>query len=233
MSDKITFSLDGKEITASAGQTIMQAADEAGVYIPRLCAMKDLLPIGSCRVCVVKVNGRYQASCTQPVEAGAKVENETKEIIERRKQIVEMLFVEGNHFCMFCEKSGDCELQAVAYKLGILGERYPFLWPERDVDMSHKDIMVDHNRCILCGRCVSASAQMDDKGVFEFIGRGHERKIAVNSEGLLKDTKAELTDRAMDACPVGCIVKKRVGFAVPVGQRTYDKKPIGSDVEGA
>ncbi len=233
MSDKITFSLDGKEITATKGQTIMQAADEAGVYIPRLCAMKDLLPIGSCRVCVVKVNGKYQASCTQPVEAGIVVENDIKEIIERRKQIVEMLFVEGNHFCMFCEKSGECELQAVAYKLGILGERYPFLWQDRKVDMSHPDIMVDHNRCILCGRCVSASAEVDGKGVFEFVGRGHERKIAVNSEGLLKDTKAELTDKAMDVCPVGCIVKKRVGFAIPVGKRTYDKKPIGTDIEGA
>jgi len=233
MSDKITFSLDGKEITATAGQTIMQAADEAGVYIPRLCAMKDVVPIGSCRVCVVKANGRCQASCTQPVEAGMVVENETKEIIEQRKQIVEMLFVEGNHFCMFCEKSGDCELQAVAYKLGILGERYPFLWQDRKVDMSHPDIMIDHNRCILCGRCVSASAELDNKGVFEFVGRGHERRIAVNSEGLLKDTKAELTDKAMESCPVGCIVKKRVGFAVPVGERTYDKKPIGSDIEGA
>ncbi len=144
-----------------------------------------------------------------------------------------MLFVEGNHFCMICEKSGDCELQAVAYKLGILGERYPFLWQDRKVDMSHPDIMIDHNRCILCGRCVSASAELDNKGVFEFVGRGHERRIAVNSEGLLKDTKAELTDKAIESCPVGCIVKKRVGFAVPVGKRTYDKKPIGSDIEGA
>jgi [NiFe] hydrogenase diaphorase moiety small subunit len=133
---------------------------------------------------------------------------------------------------MFCEKSGNCELQAVAYKLGILGERYPFLWPDRKVDMSHKDIMVDHNRCILCGRCVVASADHDGKGVFEFVGRGHERRIQVNSEGDLADTNVALTDKAMDVCPVGCIVKKRVGFKVPVGQRTYDKKPIGSDVEG-
>jgi [NiFe] hydrogenase diaphorase moiety small subunit len=93
--------------------------------------------------------------------------------------------------------------------------------------------MIDHNRCILCGRCVAASAQVDGKGVFEFVGRGHDRKIGINSEGLLKDTNAEVTDRVMSVCPVGCIVKKRVGFTVPVGERTYDKKPIGSDIEGA
>ena len=229
--NEITFLIDGKEIKTQAGQTIMEAADDAGIYIPRLCAQKDLVPHGSCRVCTVKVNGRFQAACTQPVAEGAIVENDTTEIANHRKRIVEMLFVEGNHFCMVCEKSGCCELQAVAYRLGIGAVRFPFLWPDRKVDASHDDIYVDHNRCILCGRCVSASRDLDGKGVFEFVGRGSERRIAVNSKGKLSDTKVALADKAIEVCPVGCLIKKRIGFAVPVGKRMYDHKPIGSDIE--
>ncbi|NLX13803.1 MAG: 2Fe-2S iron-sulfur cluster binding domain-containing protein, partial [Phycisphaerales bacterium] len=112
MSETITFTIDGETVQGRPGQTILQAADEAGIYIPRLCAYKDLSPFGSCRVCTVMVNGRPQAACTQPIAEGMIVENETDKIRHYRRNIIEMLFVEGNHFCMFCEKSGNCELQA-------------------------------------------------------------------------------------------------------------------------
>ena len=106
MSEPVRFMLDGKEIEAEPGMTILEAAEAAGVYIPRLCHMEGLEPYGGCRVCTVKVNGRPTSSCTQPVEGGIAVESETEEITRWRKTVVEMLFVEGNHFCMFCEKSG-------------------------------------------------------------------------------------------------------------------------------
>ena len=231
MSNTITFTVDGVEITAKPGQTILEAADEAGIYIPRLCAHKDLKPHGSCRVCTVMVNGRPQAACTQPVADGITVENETEAMQEQRKILIEMLFVEGNHYCMFCEKSGNCELQALAYRFGISAPRYPYLFPDRKVDATHPDIFIDRNRCILCGRCVNASRDVDGKSVFEFIGRGHEKRVAVNAEMELGETTMDVADKAADVCPVGAILKKRVGFAVPVGQRLYDHKPIGSDIE--
>ncbi|MFH2138715.1 MAG: 2Fe-2S iron-sulfur cluster-binding protein [Candidatus Omnitrophota bacterium] len=231
MTKKIPFTIDGVKVTGTAGQTIMQAADEAGVYIPRLCYMKDLIPHGSCRVCTVMVNGRPQSACTQPIAEGIIVENETEKIQSYRRDIVDMLFVEGNHYCMICEKSGNCELQAMAYRLGICAPKYPYQFPVRDLDGSHPDIFIDRNRCILCGRCVEASRDIDGKGVFEFIGRGNEKKIAVNSEAKLADTNAKVTDKAMEVCPVGAIIKKRIGFAVPIGERLYDKEPIGSDIE--
>jgi len=230
MSD-ITIFIDGVEVKAQAGQTIMEAADAAGIYIPRLCAMEGLSPYGSCRVCTVMCNGRPQTACTQPVAEGMIVENDTEKIREIRKGIIEMLLVEGNHFCMFCEKSGNCELQALAYRFGITAPRYPYLWPQRDLDASHPDIFIDRNRCVLCARCIRASRDIDDKGVFEFIGRGPGRKIAVNSEADLAHTDAAATDKAMDACPVGALFRKRVGYAVPVGRRKYDHKPIGSEIE--
>ncbi|HBG77833.1 MAG TPA: NADP oxidoreductase [Phycisphaerales bacterium] len=231
MSDQITFTIDGVEVKGKPGQTILEAADAAGIYIPRLCFMKDLIPHGSCRVCTVFINGRPQAACTQPITEGAIVENDTAELKEHRKNIIDMLFVEGNHFCMFCEKSGNCELQAMAYRLGISAPKYPYLFPKRDVDATHPDILIDRNRCILCGRCVEASRDVDKKTIFEFVGRGADKKVAVNANADLKDTDFKATDKAADVCPVGCIIKKRVGFAIPVGQRKYDTKPIGSDIE--
>lgn len=231
MSDTFKFIIDGQEIDAKKGQTIMQAADDAGVYIPRLCAFDGLDPHGSCRVCTVKVNGRFQAACTQPAAPGSVVENDTEEIKNIRKSIVEMLFVEGNHFCMFCEKSGNCELQAMAYRLGIPAPTYPYMYPDRDVDASHPDVLIDRNRCILCGRCVRASKDLDGKDVFGFVGRGNEKMIAVDAKARLVDTDLDVTDKAVESCPVGSILKKRVGFEIPVGQRKYDHEPIGSDIE--
>jgi [NiFe] hydrogenase diaphorase moiety small subunit len=231
VSEKIVFILDGEVIEGEAGQTILEAAEAAGKYIPRLCAHKDLVPYGGCRVCTVKVNGRAQASCTQPISDGIAVESDTEEINKLRADIIEMLFVEGNHFCMYCEKSGDCELQALAYRFGITAPKYPYQFPSREIDASHPDIMLDQNRCILCGRCVRASRDIDGKNVFQFVSRGKNRRIAVNAEACLADTDIDVTDKAIDVCPVGAILRKRIGYEVPVGQRTYDRQPIGADVE--
>ncbi len=231
MSDTITFTIDGVEISGRPGQTIMEAADDAGVYIPRLCAYKGLSPFGSCRVCMVMVNGRPQTACTQPIGPGMIVENNTERLTNLRRNLIEMLFVEGNHYCMYCEKSGNCELQALAYRFGITAPKYPYMYPKREVDASHPDILIDRNRCILCARCIRTSRDVDGKNVFQFVGRGPEKRIAVNSDAKLADTNINVADQAVEACPVGALLKKRTGYAVPIGQRLYDEKPIGSDIE--
>jgi [NiFe] hydrogenase diaphorase moiety small subunit len=231
MSDTITLTIDDKEIEGRPGQTIMEAAEAAGIYIPRLCYHRELAAHGSCRVCTVLVNGRPQAACIQPIAPGMIVENDTEELRAIRRNLVEMLFVEGNHYCMFCEKSGNCELQAMAYRLGITAPQYPYQFPQRDVDASHPDIFIDQNRCILCGRCVRASKDLDGKHVFGFVGRGPEKRVAVNAEARLADTNIDVTDKAISVCPVGAILRKRVGYTIPVGRRMYDHEPIGSDIE--
>lgn len=230
MSEQVTFTLDGKDITAPAGTTILKAAEAAGVYIPRLCAYQDLVPHGSCRVCSVRCNGRIQAACVQTVAEGMVVEHDTAELNEFRRNIVDMLFVEGNHFCMFCEKSGNCELQALAYRLGIAAPQYPFQYPERTLDMSHPDVFLDRNRCILCGRCVRVSQELDRKNVFQFVGRGKDKRLQVNADAL-GETDLKAVDAAVQACPVGALMRKRVGYAVPVGKREFDGAPIGAGVE--
>jgi [NiFe] hydrogenase diaphorase moiety small subunit len=230
MMSGVTFVIDGRTVTGAPGQTILKAADAAGIYIPRLCAYKDLIPYGSCRVCSVRVNGRIQAACVQTISEGAIVETDTPELREFRRNIIDLLFVEGNHFCMFCEKSGHCELQGLAYRFGIAAPKYQYLNPKREIDLSHPDVYLDHNRCILCGRCVRVSQELDHKNVFQFVGRGAEKHLQVNGEALAA-TDISLTDAVVAACPVGALMKKRVGYSVPVGKRPYDQEPIGSDIE--
>ncbi|MEO0703452.1 MAG: 2Fe-2S iron-sulfur cluster-binding protein [Pseudomonadota bacterium] len=226
--------IDGVEVAATEGQTIMEAADAAEIYIPRLCDHEGLRHQGGCRVCTVKANGRSVAACTQPVTADLSVENETPHVNKLRRDLVEMLFHEGNHLCPICEASGNCELQAMAYRLNMTQPtKFPYLEPCRAVDASHPDIALDTNRCISCGRCIRASQDVDGKGVFGYVGRGIHRRVAVNGPDLAQ-TDAEGPDFAVSAevCPVGCIIRKGVGFTTPIGEREFDKGLIGTDIDG-
>ena len=222
-----TFTLDGKGIPFESGQTILQAATRAGVFIPHLCYHPDFKPHGSCKLCTVKVNGRQTASCTMRAMPGMVVESDTEEINAERRSLTQMLFVEGNHFCPSCEKSGDCELQALGYEYEVLTPRFRHFFPERPVDASHPDVLLDFNRCIFCELCVRASRDIDGKAVFALTGRGIDKHLVVNAEsGRLGDTDFAKTDRAANICPVGVILHKRVGFAVPIGERTFDLATI-------
>ncbi len=223
------FVLDGSELPFSPGETILQAATRAERYIPHLCWHPDFAAHGSCRLCHVKVNGRMVAACTQQASAALEVESDTEEINAQRRTLLQMLFVEGNHFCPSCEKSGNCLLQATAYQMGMTGPHFEEFYPDRPVDASHPDILLDLNRCILCSLCVRASHDIDGKNVFATGGRGRKRHLLVNSEsGRLADTRMTLDDRAASICPVGAIVPKRRGFAVPIGQRRFDLQPLAS-----
>ncbi len=231
MSEEFSFMIDGREVKAKPGETILQAAERAGIYIPRLCYHPELGHHGSCRVCTVKANGRFVASCIQPAAPGMVVECETEELLDLRRSVVEMLFVEGNHFCMFCEKSGNCELQALAYRLGITGPRHPYLFPKRPVDMSHPEVWLDHNRCILCARCVRASRDLDEKELFGFSGRSKDKRVIAGAWRTLNEVPCSPRDKALAVCPVGALLRKRAGYTVPIGERLYDYEPIGTEIE--
>ncbi|MDE2396092.1 MAG: (2Fe-2S)-binding protein, partial [Burkholderiales bacterium] len=145
-----SFSLDGEDLRFEPGDTVLAAAVRAGRYIPHLCWHAGFAPHGSCRVCTVKVDGRMGAACTTQARAGAEVQSDTEELNLQRKTLLQMLFVEGNHFCPSCEKSGNCLLQSTAYQVGMEGPHFEEFYPDRPVDASHPDILLDFNRCILC-----------------------------------------------------------------------------------
>ena len=222
-----TFTLDGKTIPFEEGETIMEAAAAAGVYIPHLCHHPEFKPHGSCKLCTVNIGGRLGAACTNKAAEGLKVESETEAFNADRLALTQMLFVEGNHVCPSCEKSGNCQLQAVAYHLGMLTPHFPHFYPARDIDASHPDVMLERNRCILCELCVRASRDVDGKNVFGIGGRGIKARLIVNSaSGRLADTNMSVTDRAAEVCPTGAIIRKRHGFTVPIGKRLYDHHDI-------
>lgn len=222
-----TFTLDGQAVPFEEGQTILQAAEKAGVFIPRLCYHPEFKPHGSCKLCSVKVDGRITSSCTLRAAEGQVVESDTAEVNGLRRTLTQMLFVEGNHFCPACERSGDCKLQATAYHLGMLSPHFDHFFPNREVDASHPDFMLDFNRCILCSLCVRASRDVDGKNVFALGGKGIHTKLIVNSKsGKLADTDFAVTDKAAQVCPVGVHIRKRRGPSVPIGQRRYDLAPI-------
>jgi [NiFe] hydrogenase diaphorase moiety small subunit len=225
-----SFTLDGVEVPFERGQTVLQAALAAGRHIPHLCYHPEFRPHGSCKLCTVTINGSHATSCTAPARAGLDVRSETRELNDERRMMVQLLFVEGNHFCPSCEKSGHCKLQAVAYDLGMTSPRFDHFFPDRPVDASHPDVLLDFNRCILCELCVRASAEVDGKHVFALGGRGRGKHLLVNSaSGLLADSAAARDDKALDVCPVGAILRKRVGFATPIGDREFDGRPISQD----
>jgi len=224
-----SFLLDGEEVPFAPGQTVLQAALAAGRYIPHLCYHPEFKPHGSCKLCTARVGGRMEAACTTPARAGLEVASETEELNELRRTLVQMLFAEGNHFCPTWEASGNCVLQALGYDLGVFTAGFRHMFPVRPVDASHPDILLDFNRCVLCELCVRASSEVDGKGVFALSGRGIDKHLVVNSpSGELADTNIALEDKAMQVCPVGVILRKRVGFAVPIGERRFDQRPISA-----
>lgn len=219
--------IDGQKIPFTPGQTVMDAALAAKIYIPHLCHYPGLTPSGNCRLCVVQIGARSAAACITPATSAQQIHSNTAALNEVRKSITQMLFVEGNHICPTCEKTGNCKLQAMAYYLGMLDDHFPQFYQHREIDASHPDIVLDRSRCILCDLCVRASREIDKKNVFSITGRGTDAHLIVNSaSGKLADSKLEKTDLAAAICPVGAILVREAGYQAPIGQRIYDRLTI-------
>ncbi len=219
---KITITIDGKKIEAIEGQSLIEAAKNNGFYIPTLCHFKEIYPpLGTCRVCTVNINGKPDTACTRKVFDGMNVEVNTPEVLDNRKAIVEMLFAEGNHYCPACAKSGDCELQRKGYEMGISSSRFPHLFEERPRDFKDDRIFLEHNRCILCKRCVHEVKTNKGENVFYFQNRGHKMLVGMDYEKAKELTDEQVLDAAR-LCPVGAIIAKGKCSVKPFGDRKFD-----------
>lgn len=230
MNQSVKITIDGAECMATRGEYILDAANKNNIYIPTLCNYPGVKPKGGCRICTVRVNGKLMTACTTPVADGMNIENNVHDITELRKSIIELLFVEGNHFCPACEKSGSCELQALAYRFQMMVPRFPFQFPMRKVDASNPKIIKEQNRCILCKRCMRVIKDENGRSIFAYRRRSSRVEVVVDSK-LGKQLTDELAQKAMNVCPVGSILVKGKGFFTPMGSRKYDNTPIGSDIE--
>ena len=224
--NQIKIVIDGREIITEKGKTIVEVARESSIFIPTLCYFESAERKANCRICTVKINNRMMTSCTTPVVDGMEIENNTPELNDIRKSIIELLFVSGNHFCPSCEKSGNCELQALAYRYQMLVPRFLYWFPKKEIDASNKKIIKEQNRCIACKRCIKTIFDEKGRRYFAFKNRGQKLEVVLDPD-LGKDMPDEIAIKAMKNCPVGSILFKENGFKVPIENRKYEKEPIG------
>lgn len=228
---QISFTIDGKVCTAPEGQNLIQAAAANGISIPSLCYYEHIHPpLGTCRVCLVKSDGRNMAGCTLHVREGMDVQFDDKALNDSRKAMVEMLFAEGNHFCPACEKSGDCDLQGLGYRMGVTVSRFPHLFVDRLIDYRPKRVIIDHNRCILCRRCVEEVHAEGGYPVFSFLNRGAKTVVQVDYEQEARLSEAQAIE-AMHLCPVGAILVRGTSEPRPRGVRKYDLQDADAIVQ--
>ncbi len=226
MSRPPRMTIDGAAIEFTPGQTVMEAASAAQHYIPHLCYHPEYPPGGNCKLCTVKFGDRYVCACTTAAENGMQIENDLAELRALRRSLLQLMFVEGNHICPSCERSGNCQLQACAYAVGMHDNHFHHLFPQHRVDASHPEVIFDPDRCILCGLCVRAS-EADGKNVFVIGGRGSGTQLRVRSpSGLLGDSDLAACDKAAQICPTGALLVRGEGFRIPVGERLYDTADI-------
>jgi [NiFe] hydrogenase diaphorase moiety small subunit len=222
MENIITITIDGRQIQTMDGTRLIDVIREHVIDIPSLCYYRHIdPPLGTCRVCTVLVNGKPMASCTTKARQGMDITVQEESLSDLRKSMVEMLFAEGNHFCPACEKSGDCDLQGLGYELGVSVSRYPHLFVDRIIDFNPKRVIIEHNRCIRCRRCVDEVLTEEGKRVFMFKYRGNSTEVAIDYEQEAKLTE-EQAIRAMHICPTGAILVSGKSIARPYGERKYD-----------
>jgi len=222
MPKMVNITIDGKNIQAEEGKNLMIVAKENGIFIPSLCYYEHIEPpLGSCRTCTCKINGKHGPACTEKITEGLTVEVNTPELIDSRKALVEMMFSEGNHICPSCEKSGNCDLQHMGYELGVSSTRFPHLFKDRIIDYKPSRMVMEHNRCIKCQRCVVEIRNDDGKKVFNYMNRGNETYVGVDYEEEAKLTEEQAIN-AMKICPTGAIIVRGVSMAKPFGDRRFD-----------
>lgn len=210
---RISLTIDGQTVKGFAGQSLLQVAREYGIIIPTLCHYPGLMPIGACRICIVEVSGepRPLPACTTPAEQGMVINTASESILKGRRMIIELLLAERNHTCPVCVMDGNCELQSLAKQLGIDHVRYGFIAPLLAVDISQPRFGIDHNRCILCQRCVRVCDQVEGAHTWDGSGRGAKSRLISDLAEPWGDS-ATCSDcgKCVQICPTGALFEKGV-----------------------
>jgi bidirectional [NiFe] hydrogenase diaphorase subunit len=207
----ISIRIDGELIPTREGKTILEAAREAGHNVPSLCHMDGLKDVGACRLCIVEVggSGRLAPACTTPVQEDLSVVIHSPRLAAYRRMIVELILAERNHTCSVCVANGHCELQSLAASLGVTSVRFPYRYPRMAVDLSQDRYVLDHNRCILCSRCVRVCAEVEGAHVWEIMGRGiHSRVISEMDQPWAEAASCTHCGKCVHACPTGAMSEK-------------------------
>ena len=211
-----TLIINGHELSARSGQTILEAARENEINIPTLCHLDGLGDVGACRLCLVEIKGsnKLLPACVATVHEGMEVTTDSERLKKHRRLILELLFAERNHICAVCVSNGHCELQSMAQSQGLTHITLPYRNPELSVDASHERFTVDHNRCILCTRCVRVCAEIEGAHIWDVMGRGIDSIVITDLHDDWGSSACTRCGKCVQVCPTGAL---------------FDKSKIGSD----
>ena len=210
----VTITIDGREVKAQSGQTVMEAAKTVGIDIPVLCHHPAVAPIGACRMCLVEIEKQraLQPACTFPVSDGLVIHTESPKVVEARKFVLNLLFSERNHFCMFCQMNGNCELQDLAYRYHMDHWLYPRAYPHLEVDSTRKYFVMDHNRCILCRRCIRACGDKVGNHTLGLQHRGVYTMLVADMDVPFGESSCVSCGTCLQVCPTGALMDRTSAY---------------------
>jgi bidirectional [NiFe] hydrogenase diaphorase subunit len=206
-----TLKIDGRDCSARPEETILGVARENGIFIPRLCELEGLSTVGACRLCLVEVKGSHKLlpACVTAVDEGMEITTSSERLQNYRKMIVELLFTEGNHICSVCVSNGHCELQTMAQTLGVTHVHFPYRNPKKLVDASHDRFVLDHNRCVLCTRCVRVCDEIEGAHTWDVMGRGIDSKVITDlNQPWGSSESCTNCGKCVQVCPTGALFEK-------------------------
>jgi bidirectional [NiFe] hydrogenase diaphorase subunit len=219
-----TLQIDGRDFSARTDDTILDVARENHIFIPRLCELKGLSNLGACRLCLVEVKGsnRLLPACTTRVEEGMEVTTNSPRLTRYRRAIVELLLTERNHICSVCVSNGHCELQTLAETLDITHVHFPYRYPGARVDASHERFIVDHNRCILCSRCLRVCDEIEGAHTWDIMGRGIDSMVITDlNQPWGESQTCTGCGKCVHVCPTGALTEKGRSVAEMLKRRQF------------
>lgn len=220
----VTLTINDELVSAQEGDTLLSVLRERGIDIPTLCHLDGLSERGGCRLCMVEMvgTGRLQAACATQVQEGMVVRTHSERLIKYRKMILELLFAERNHVCAVCVMNGNCELQWEAAKIGMDHVRYEYLNPDLGMDVSHERYGLDHNRCILCMRCVRVCDEIEGAHVWDAMGRGVNSRVIIDlNQAWGTSQSCTSCGKCVQVCPTGALFSKGATVAEMEKQHNF------------
>jgi bidirectional [NiFe] hydrogenase diaphorase subunit len=211
MSRVVTLKINDQDVSGRDDETILELANESGIFIPTLCHLEGLSDIGACRLCLVEIKGmaKLMPACVIRLQEGMEVYTESERLTKYRRMVIELLFVEGNHICSVCVANGHCELQNLAMLLGIDHINLRYRNPKREVDASHERFVIDHNRCILCTRCVRVCGEVEGAHTWDVMGRGIQSRVITDLNQPWGDSEfCTSCGKCVEVCPTGALFIK-------------------------